>query len=80
MKLQLIQGWRRKLWRLTSVQAATLLALLSVLQAEVLPQLETAVPAKWWPWVTAGFAVAIVVLRLIAQPSLDTPPAVEVDA
>lgn len=62
-----IPEWRRA-WRLTSVQAAALLAALSVLQAEVLPLIEFAVPQCWWPWVTAGFGIAIVLLRVIAQP------------
>ena len=65
--MHLIEGWKN-VWRLTSVQAAALLALFSLIQAEVLPLFQFAVPERYWPWVTASFGVAIVVLRIIAQP------------
>lgn len=71
--MTLIPDWRRA-WRFLSVQAAVLLALLSVLQAEVLPLFEFAVPPERWPWVTAGFGTAIVLLRLLAQSLPDEPP------
>ena len=73
--MHLIDGWKNA-WRLTSVQAAALLALLAELQAEVLPLFEFAVPSQYWPWVTGVFGAAIVVLRLIAQPGVltGTPP------
>lgn len=72
--MKLITDWRRA-WRFASVQAAVLLALLSVLQAEVLPLFEFAVPPERWPWVTAGFGTAIVLLRLLAQSLPDAPGA-----
>lgn len=65
--MQLIQGWNRA-WRLTSVQAAALLVLLSVVQQEVLPLFQFAIPEHWWPWISASFGAAIILLRLIAQP------------
>jgi hypothetical protein len=40
----------------------------------VLPQVQAIVPAKYWPWVTLGFAVAIMVLRNLAQSKLHAPP------
>ena len=66
----LIPDWR-KAWRFTSVRAAALLALLSMAQTDVLPLLQGLVPARFWPWITLGFAVAIVILRVLAQPALD---------
>ena len=74
--MKLIPEWRRA-WRYLSVQAAVLLALLSVLQVEVLPLFQFAIPAERWPWVTAGFGTAIVLLRVLAQSqgSSAEPPA-----
>lgn len=75
--MKLIPDWK-KAWRYLSVQAAVLLALVSVAQAEVLPLFKFAVPPEKWPWVTAGFGTAIVVLRLLAQSGLadgDAPQA-----
>lgn len=68
----LIPQWRR-CWRLTSVQAAALLAALSLLQADALPFVQALVPPQVWPWVTAGFGIAIAVLRIVAQPSALQP-------
>jgi len=70
----LIPDWR-KAWRFTSVRAAALLALLSAAQTDVLPLLQGLVPVRVWPWITLGFAAAIVVLRILAQPALDTEDA-----
>lgn len=65
----------RRAWRLYSVQAAAVLAVLSVLQAEALPLFRFAIPADVWPWVSAVMGAAVVVLRLVAQPGvLDEPP------
>lgn len=68
----LIPEWRRA-WRLSTVWAAALLGALSMVQAEVLPQLQALVPPQRWPWVTLGFALAIVVLRIVAQPKALDP-------
>jgi len=77
MKLpRLIEDWRRS-WRFSSVQAAAALAALSMVQAEVLPQVQAIVPPKYWPYVTAAFAVAIVLCRILAQPALHESPAAE---
>lgn len=70
----LIEGWRNA-WRLTSVVAAFALTIVSLLQAQVLPLFQFAVPAAWWPWVSAGFGLAIVVLRVLAQPGVLPPTA-----
>lgn len=72
--MKLIPDWRRA-WRWFSVQAAAGLAVLSFLQAQVLPLYQFAIPPKLWPWVTAGFGTAIVLLRVVAQ---SEPPAAEV--
>lgn len=63
--------YARLAWRFGSVQAAVLLALLSGLQAEVLPLVTPLFPAQVWPWVSGGLALAVVVLRLVAQPGLE---------
>lgn len=70
---QLIPGASRA-WRLTSVWAAALLMLLSLVQADVLPLVQPLLPPEVWPWVSAGMALAIVVLRVIAQPGALLPP------
>ena len=75
MSLHLIAGWRRA-WRLTSVQAAALLTLMSVLMVlrdELLPLFQFAIPDKYWPWITGVWGAAIVVMRLIAQPDVLGP-------
>lgn len=66
--MKLIPEWKRA-WRFASVQAALLLALLSFLQAQILPLFQFAVDPKVWPWVTAGFGSAIAVLRVWQQSS-----------
>ncbi len=66
---RLIPDWRLA-WRFASVRAAALLTLLSIVQAEVLPLIQFAIPAGAWPYVTAGFGIAIIVVRLIAQQGL----------
>lgn len=71
--MRLIPQWRRA-WRLLSVQAALLLTILSALQADVLPMLQPVIPAGVLPYVTAGFGLAIVLLRVMAQPEAAVPP------
>ena len=70
--LRFIPDWK-KCWRFASVQAASLLAVLSLLQLQALPLLEPLVPASKWPWVTAGFGLLIVALRIISQPAVSGP-------
>lgn len=72
LQAKLIPGWRQAL-HLDTVQAGAALALLSALQVEVLPLIQFAVPERLWPYVTCAFGVAIVLLRLRAQPTLRTP-------
>lgn len=67
--MRLIPDWKLA-WRFASVQAAVVLALLSGLQAEVLPLVAPLFPDRAWPWVSGGLALAIVLLRLVAQDGL----------
>lgn len=71
----LIDGWQRCL-RLNTVQACIALAVLSLLDAQLLPLLTVDFPSRAWPYVSLGFAVGIAVLRLRAQPgALEAPAA-----
>ena len=63
----------RHAWRFGSVQAAALLALLSAIQTEVLPLVQPLFSPQVWPWVSGLLALAIVLLRLVAQPGLHAP-------
>lgn len=70
MKLSfLIPDWRLAL-RFLSVQAALVLALLSAVQTEVLPYVSPLFPPHIWPWISGGFALIIVLLRLWLQPGI----------
>jgi len=57
--------------RFGSVQAALLLAVLSGVQADVLPLVQPLFSPELWPVVSGALALAIVVLRLLAQPGLE---------
>jgi hypothetical protein len=59
--------------RMASVQAASVLALLSLIQADMLPWVQPLIPAEYWPAVTGLFGILIVGARLIAQPKLANP-------
>lgn len=61
---------QRALWRASSVIASALLAVLSMLQSEVLPIAQAVVPAEYWPYVLMAFAVAIPALRMVKQATL----------
>ena len=69
MKLTPIPNWRQAL-RMDTVQLALVLAFLSSLQADVLPMLRPIFPQEWWPLITGGIALCIVLLRLRLQPAL----------
>ena len=69
---KLIPDWRLA-WRFASVQAAVLLALLSGLQAEVLPLISPLFAVEVWPWVSGSLALAVVLLRLVSQDGLQIP-------
>lgn len=60
----------RQAWKLASIWAAVALAILSMVQADILPLLQPLVPEKWWPYITLAFAVLIVVCRVLLQPGL----------
>ncbi|MGJ4748434.1 hypothetical protein ACQV5M_18890 [Leptospira sp. SA-E8] len=61
---------KRALWRASSVLASALLAVLSVLQSEVLPLAQPVVPPEYWPYVLLAFGAAIPLLRLMKQAAL----------
>jgi len=67
--MKLIPDWKLA-WKFMSVQAGLLLTALSMIQADVLPLVSPLFAAEKWPWVSGSLAIAIVVLRLIAQESL----------
>ena len=67
--MRLIPDWKLA-WKFMSVQAGVLLALLSGIQADVLPLVTPLFPADKWPYVSGGLALAVVVLRLVAQDGL----------
>ncbi len=66
MRIRPIPEWRQCL-HFDSVRVALLLALLSAIQADVLPLVAPLFPPHAWPWVTGGVALAIVLLRLRQQ-------------
>lgn len=69
MQIKLIPDWKLA-WKFLSVQASVLLALLSGIQAEVLPLVSPLFPADKWPYISGGIALSIVVFRLISQDGL----------
>jgi hypothetical protein len=64
--MKLVDDWRNAL-RFNSMRAAMLLAMLSLLQSDVLPYVQPLVPPQYWPYVTLGMAVLIAVLRILQQ-------------
>lgn len=80
MKLPvLVPNWR-KAHRMLSVQLAAVLGVLSFLQDQVLPLYQFAIPPRYWPWVSAGFATAIAIGRVIRQPSVSGAGAADAGA
>jgi hypothetical protein len=47
-----------------------LLSLVIDVQQTVLPLAQPLIPPEYWPWVSMGFSLLIVVLRNIRQPAL----------
>lgn len=66
--MKLVDNWRAG-WRMASVQISVLIAVLSVLQAQ-LPSFQAFMPPKWFAAITALLAVLLVVVRLVYQPEL----------
>ena len=66
--MKLIDGWRAKLNALWTVRIAILTALLAVAD-QILAPLERFVP----PWVYALLSVAIIIARVIYQPTVSAP-------
>lgn len=61
----------RHAWRFGSVQAALLLAVLSGIQAEVMPLVSPLFSPEVWPWVSGLLALAVVLLRVVVQPAVE---------
>ena len=72
-KPALISNWKDS-WKMSCVQAAAVLAVLNVINAEILPLFHFTIPATWMNWLNALLGVAIIVLRLILQPPLAVGP------
>ena len=66
---RLISKWRT-CWKLTSIQAAALLALFNLFSAEILPLFNFVIPQNAMNWINALMGVTIIVLRIIVQPSM----------
>lgn len=67
--MTLIQNWRQA-WRFTSVQTALILGIANALFA-LMPVLSDAVSLPVYAAISALGNVAIIILRLVAQPSLE---------
>lgn len=76
MRLRLIPDFRVS-YRFASIQASVVLFFLSAVQADVLPLLQPLIPPKFWPLVSGALALAIVICRVVDQPSLDAPAATQ---
>lgn len=72
LQAKLIPEWREAL-KLDTVRVAAALTFLSVLQTEVLPLIEFAVPPALWPYITGVVGIAIAALRMRPQPALRNP-------
>lgn len=70
--MKLIPEWREA-HKLDTVRLATLLAILSLLQAEVLPLLQSEFSPRTYAWVSVAISVAIGLLRLRPQPEIKKP-------
>lgn len=67
--MSLIKEWRSA-WKFSSVQTALILGLANALFA-VMPALSDSVSLPIYAAVSAAGNVAIIILRLVAQPSLE---------
>ncbi len=75
-RFALIPEWRSA-WRMDTMRVSLLLAVLSLVQAELLPLLQADLPSRAWAYVTFGLALAVMLLRLRLQPALHGAAAVE---
>lgn len=70
--MKLIPEWREA-HKSDTVRLAALLAVLSLLQAEVLPLLQAELSLRTYAWVAAIFGMAIGLLRYRLQPEIKKP-------
>lgn len=61
----------RLAWRFSSVQAAALLAILTAVQADVVPLIQPLMDDATYLKVSAVLSLLVIVFRVIAQPSLE---------
>ncbi|WP_186132007.1 hypothetical protein [Burkholderia gladioli] len=62
-----IENWRQAL-RLRTVWVGGLITVLSLLQLQVLPLFQFAIPANVFPWLTSVLGTLVIVLRRLEQP------------
>lgn len=64
--MKLIPEWR-KAWRMFSVQALAVIAMLPLIWSELPPDLVAMIPPAWTPYILTALAVAGIVGRLVDQ-------------
>ncbi|MCY1391428.1 hypothetical protein D3C76_966670 [compost metagenome] len=70
--MKLIENWRQA-WRFYSVQLAMLIAVLGLLQIEVLPLLREQMSPAVYAWLNVALALVLGIVRLVQQPSAMPP-------
>lgn len=65
--MKLIPNWRRS-WRMLSVRAMTLAAIVQVVWETHPEAIKAVVPPAWVPWITVGVLVFGIAGRLVQQP------------
>ena len=69
--MKLIKNWRSA-WRMHSVQIGIVAALVAAIQAELLPIIEPLFDAKTFSVIASRVSVLAIVLRLVAQPTVES--------
>lgn len=67
MRFHLIDDWKQAL-RLKTVWVGAAIAILSVMQIQVLPLFQFAIPPGVFPWVTGVLGAMLIVLRHLEMP------------
>lgn len=65
--MKLIPNWRRA-WRMLSVRAMTLAAVVQVVWETHPEAIKAVVPPAWVPWITVGVLMFGIAGRLVQQP------------
>lgn len=69
----MIENWKRA-WRMYSVQLATVIFVLGLLQSHVLPMYQLQMSPETYGLLNSVLAVALGLMRLIKQPANTTEP------